>query len=197
MSPSQSPELKLAELPCVLGIDSGFASAGYAIVGLDRDSLHVHTLGVVRTAASAKKLKVKAADDNMRRGREITSQYHPFLTPRVIAICMESPSLPRNASTSFKMGIFYGIVAALVEIYDVPVVQVSPQALKKGVCGKSTASKEEIARALDLRFSRSFTDELVQRGIPAGMHEHAYDALGTIVASEDSEVLRLARRMGR
>jgi Holliday junction resolvasome RuvABC endonuclease subunit len=180
----------------VLGLDSGFAASGYAVVEL-ADPLVPIALGVIRTAASAKKLKVKAADDNMRRGREITKLINPTIRSNIVAICMEAPSLPRNASTSFKLGIYYGIIASLSEMHDVPVVQVTPQALKKGVCGKATASKDEIARALDLRFSRNFADELVQRGIPAGMHEHAYDALGTIVASEDSEVLRLARRMGR
>lgn len=187
---------KSHETPVVLGIDPGFAAVGFAVVEL-AEPLNVLKLGVWRTN---KKRMVKAADDSMRRGREVSAGIIThFIDPKIsiAVICIEGVSLPRNASTSFKLGMCYGVIAALAEIHGFPVIQVSPQELKKAVCGNSTASKEEIAAALDVRFGRSFAPELVQHGFPAGVHEHAYDALGSVVAGMNSEVFRLVRRLVR
>jgi Holliday junction resolvasome RuvABC endonuclease subunit len=178
----------------VLGIDTGFAACGYSRVELSLDSEDVQSAGVVRTAKSSHKQDYKAADDNIRRGREIAQTLIP-LGEGVVALCVESPSLPRNASTSFKLGICYGILCCLTEFLAVPVVMVSPQELKKGVCGDPKASKADIAAAIDQRFSRDFGAELIQRGIPKGAHEHAYDAIGAVISSFDTEIVRMARRM--
>jgi crossover junction endodeoxyribonuclease RuvC len=178
----------------VLGVDTGFAACGYSRIELGLDSEEVLAFGVIRTAKSPNKRGFKAADDNIRRGREIAQMLIP-VGQGVDVLCVEAPSLPRNASTSFKLGICYGILCCLLEVLAVPVVMVSPQELKKGVCGNPKASKEDIAAALDQRFSRDFGAELIQGGIPRGMHEHAYDSIGAVISSLDTEVIRMARRM--
>jgi hypothetical protein len=89
----------------------------------------------------------------------------------------------------------WGVICSISELTDVPILQVSPMALKREICGKKTATKEEVAEALNERFGRDFGAELLDNGFPASVHEHPYDALGAIVACLDDEVLRIARRL--
>jgi len=175
----------------VLGIDSGFANCGYARIELGLDTEDVLALGVIRTE---KKSNVPAWSDNTRRAREITRLLLP-VSEGVEAICSEAPSLPRNASTSFKLGICYGVLSCLAEIRNIPVVMVSPQELKKRLCGKGTATKDDVAAAVDQRFGRDFGAELLQSGVPKGAHEHPYDAIGAVISCLNSEVIQMARRL--
>jgi len=178
----------------VLGLDPGFASFGYAVVDIALDGETVHTLGVLRTQASAAKRGVRATDDSWRRARELSGALLP-LVDGVQVVCVEAPSLPRNASTTFKMGLAYGALVSIVEAARTPTVMVTPQELKKAVSGRSSASKGDVAAALDRRFGRDFAAELIKRGVPRTFHEHAYDAVGAVVACLGSEVLHMARRM--
>ena len=181
----------------VLGIDPGFASLGFALADVHGNGvagLDVVTLGVVRTEKSDAKRAVLAADDNLRRARELTRVLTP-LFEGVQVVCAESMSFPRNSSAAAKVAMCWGVVASLAEQRDIPIVQVSPKELKKTVCGDAAASKEMVQKALDGLLGRVFSTELLGNGVPAGLHEHAYDALGTIVAARNSEVLRLIRRL--
>ena len=178
----------------VLGIDPGLASLGYALVELTSEDVIVLSMGCVRTKKTDAKRKVRASDDNIERIREVFRNLYP-LTDGIMAICSESQSWPRNASACAKVGMAWGVIGALSELMDVPILQVSPQQLKKVVCGDGTASKAEVAAALNTRFGRDFSIELVENGVPSSAHEHPYDALGAIVSCLDDEVLRLARRL--
>jgi crossover junction endodeoxyribonuclease RuvC len=178
----------------VLGIDPGFASLGYAVVELEEENLIPLQLGVVRTEKSNTKANVLASDDNVRRIREISGTIYTLMEGK-LAICTESQSWPRNASASAKVGMAWGALAGFSEILDIPLLQVSPMGLKKAVTGNKGATKEQVMAALNERFGRDFAAELVKQGVPASQHEHAYDALGAVVAMENSETFRLARRM--
>jgi crossover junction endodeoxyribonuclease RuvC len=176
-----------------LGIDPGFASLGYALVDVSVSEVVVGSLGVITTEKSNKKQNVLASSDNLRRARELARLLQPLVQEAGV-ICVEAMSFPRNASAAAKVAMSWGVLACLSELSDVPIVQVSPKELKQAVCGDATASKEKVAEALDRRFARSFGAELVGRGVAKSLHEHAYDALGTVVASLSSEVLRALRR---
>lgn len=181
----------------VLGLDTGLATFGYALVELSRDgTITPLRMGVVRTEKDARKNTVLATEDNLRRARVVAGVLEELVSVhRVRMLTAESMSLPRNASASAKIGMAWGIVAALSERYDLPLAQVSPQVLKKAVCPAiKGASKDEIQDALCARFHTTNLRALVA-GLPKGMHEHPFDALGTIVACSDGEILRLARRM--
>lgn len=183
----------------VLGVDPGFANIGYAVVVLHPDGTEVPThMGVFRTDKSNAKQKVFASDDNLRRAREIYRFLRDLLRDGphgpVRAICAETMSYPRNSATAAKMSMCWGVLAGLSEEFDIPVLQATPQGLKKNVAGKKTASKTGIQRALYKLYGKDVLKELCS-GTPASCLEHPYDALGAVVACRDSEVLRLARRM--
>lgn len=183
----------------VLGVDPGFASTGAAVVRLTPDGkAQPLILRVLRTEKASKKANVFASEDNVFRSRTIYRQLKALaLDPAygpVKAICAETMSFPRNAGTAAKMAMCWGVISGLAEEFDIPIIQATPQGLKKVVAGAKTASKEDIQRALEKLFGREKLEALCV-DIPASFQEHPFDALGAVVACSDSEVLRLARRM--
>ena len=178
----------------VLGVDPGFSSLGWCRFALGKtpEQDHVLGMGVIRTEKVNKKVKVLASNDNHRRICEIFKQLFP-LTEGITFFTAESQSWPRNAASSAKVGMSWGVISSLSELRQIPLLQMSPQALKKAVCDKKTASKQEIADALVARYGIVIDDVL--KGIPSGQHEHAFDALGSVHAALGSEEVKLVRQM--
>lgn len=194
----------------VMGMDPGFSSFGWAVVGMepgvatrrfngglhDIPGLLTKTCGVIRTKKSAKKLNTKATSDNVERSRFIARELGALLDRwRPVAVCAESFSPPRSSSVAAKVALAWGVLVCLCEARDIPIVLLSPQEVKKDLAGKRDASKEEVAQAL--RGLCLLDDAVHLAGIPKGEHEHPIDAIACVVAGRDSEPLRMARQMGR
>ncbi len=202
----------------ILGIDPGFASLGYAVLNLDATGPTVATLGVLRTAKTDKKHRVLAADDNVRRCRELALPLAQLMlsgavgyvappagvagfvermrtTSTLSLVCAEKMSFPRNASAAAKMAMSWGMIVAYLHHHGLPLIQASPQDVKRRVTGSSSASKEEVQKALIKRFGRGLLRML--KGIPEGQHEHAFDALAAAVACLDSEEGRIVQTLAR
>ncbi len=83
----------------------------------------------------------------------------------------------------------FGVIAAVAQRHGLPVVQASPQQVKKALCGRRDASKMDVKGALERRYS----------GLPwppqQTLVEHAADALAAAVACLEHQVVRMARRM--
>ena len=183
--------------PLLLGIDPGLAHLGYALVEVKSEGFEVvRTLdGVVmdciETSKSHKKLAVKASDDNTKRARFMFDHLHQIFkeADQIRAICVEAMSYPRNSSASHKMGVSWGLVVALSCLYGVPIVQASPQEIKDVVCGNKQASKDDVQRALSQQF------QVPLDTWTKGRREHPFDALGAVLACQDSEVIRMVRNL--
>lgn len=174
----------------VCGVDPGFASIGYSIVELLPQGERVVALGVIRTQKSTKKQHVLACEDNFSRAREIAVALRRLVAVHGIrAICAEAMSFPRQASVAAKIAMVWGILADLTADQNLPLVQPTPQQIKKALCGKASASKTEVEAAVRARYRG-----LDLTGIPSGQHEHVFDSLAAVVASLDSEVLRALRQ---
>ena len=78
---------------------------------------------------------------------------------------------------------------------QLPLVQLSPQGIKKKLCGKNSATKEEIRGVLLERYSGAF--DAFMSSVPKGQWEHGFDAASSIVATLDSDVLRAVRGLVR
>lgn len=183
----------------VLGLDPGFANIGYAVVLLNPSgTLTPVNMGVLRTEKSDAKRNSLASDDNVRRAREIHGFLRDLLRDGphglVRAICAETMSFPRSSSVAAKMAMCWGVIAALSAEFDIPVLQATPQGLKLKVSGAKTASKDDVQKALEHTFGRRKLADLC-KGTPPSLQEHPFDALGSVLACSDSEVLRVARRM--
>jgi len=199
----------------VLGIDPGFASLGFALLELGgpRDGSGlvpdlVIKIGVIRTTKTDKKQKVLSADDNTRRCRELARALRALFVIGAPArgagvaalfeagdvvrlVCAEKMSFPRNASAAAKVAMTWGLIMGHVDLHDLPLLQASPQDVKKRVTGNASASKEDIERAMVKKFGRGLYRML--KGVPPGQHEHAFDALASAVACLDSDEARIVR----
>lgn len=180
----------------VLGIDPGLANMGLCVVELKPRTEEVVFLEVLTTEKSNKKQNILVSSDTFRRCREMAASLNRVLVqqnPSIIAV--ESMSFPRNASSAAKTAVTWGIIGTLAELYDLPVVQASPQEIKKCLCGKRTASKLDVQAELKLHFPDAF-QSFVER-YPQSKHEHGFDAVGVVFACLSSEVVRMARGMSR
>ena len=94
----------------------------------------------------------------------------------------------------------WGILIDLCHVYQLPMVQGSPQEIKKALCNDKSASKEDVRRALEALYPDEF--EPFKARYPAkkpprpnGQWEHGFDAIGAVVTCLDSDVIRMARGM--
>jgi crossover junction endodeoxyribonuclease RuvC len=182
-----------ASLPTVVGLDPGFASCGYAIVRLESEGEQLVGCGVIHTAKTDRKQHVLACDDNFRRAREIVHALVALIeSRRPVAICAEAMSFPRQSSVAAKMAMTWGAIAALTVQYRLPLVQPTPQTIKKKLCGVASASKQDVQNAVKRHF-----DGRASVNVLKTEEEHVYDAMGAILASLDGEVLRMARQLVR
>lgn len=188
----------------VLSTDPGFAAMGLTLVKLDRDPAHdeILTLQVFRTQKSNKKQKVLAAEDNVRRGRDLVRMVYPWLDKRygsdLVAICAEAMSFPRNSSAAAKLAMAWGMILTFAELHHLPILQASPKEIKKSTTGRGSASKDEVEEALKIKYGLTEGNKLMEefsRSVPASAREHAWDALGAFVACQESDTIRLARKM--
>jgi crossover junction endodeoxyribonuclease RuvC len=174
----------------VLGIDPGFSNIGIAVV--DTITMSPKKLLLFTTEKSSKKSNVLATGDNFRRSKEIyvgIKQQIVEWSPKVLAL--ESMSFPRNASVAAKMAYAWGVVAAIASETGIPVVQVTPQGLKKHLTDKNNASKEEIQEALFNKYGEALLLEAGLNDIAKGGWEHPLDALGAVLAASKSEIFSL------
>ena len=185
----------MSRLVCVLGVDPGFASLGYAILRLGSQGEALDAAGVIRTSASDKKRKILATDDNARRCREIARELDGlFERWQPAVICAESMSFPRNAATAAKMAMSWGVLIAYSHSRGCPIVQASPQEVKLALTRTKTASKDDVAKAVRARYKNAgklLTD------LPESLHEHANDAVASAVACLESDAVRFLRGLAR
>lgn len=177
----------------VLGIDPGFASIGFALVEILPEGERVVEVRVVHTDKSDKKRKVRASDDNLRRAQEIYRCFDEILHVGVRAICAESMSFPRHATNAAKVAMCWGVLASQAAAKGLPVLQASPQEIKKTLTGVRSASKEAVQEALRARYPRQL--DTFHAKSRKGDLEHGYDAVGAVVACLDSDVIHLLRRL--
>ncbi|MDY0001408.1 MAG: crossover junction endodeoxyribonuclease RuvC [Polyangia bacterium] len=172
----------------ILGIDPGFAALGLARLEVNSLVERAEALAVVRTAKSARKAEVLATSDNARRLAELVDAIAPLMEG-VVCIAMEAQSWPRHAGSAVKVALAHGAVIAMARERGIPLVQVSPQDLKRRVTGSRTASKAEVQAALERRFGPLAWPS------PASIVGHAADALGAALCATGHPAVMMQRRL--
>lgn len=195
----------MIEQVSILGLDTGLAHFGYAAisfrVGDPSPSLGITpdgdpVFGVTLTDKSDKKRQVASTDDNIRRCRELVPPLLRLLQDscshlNVRALAVESMSYPRNSAVVAQIGLAFGVVATLSEIFNLPIVQLSPKEIKKRLCRNGSASKAEVEKAVVGLYPGTV-------GLVApGVKEHPYDALAVAHASLDTDIIRMVRQIVR
>ena len=154
--------------------------------------MRVTMFGVMHTEKSAKKRQILEVDDGLRRARELAEFLRRLVASgRTVAICAESLSISVGWSNGVaaKMGIIWGVIASLSEATGIPVIQGSPQDVKKAVCRVKTATKEEVQEAV----VRLYPEVVGMRSGPKGAWEHAHDAVAMGHLALSSDVVKMAR----
>lgn len=179
-----------------LGLDPGQAEAGYAVVRLDpTGGTSVLKMGVIETKPSDRKQRsVRAVDDNARRTREIGDALDEVMFGIAIdAIMVEAFSHPPNASSAAKVALVFGAVIEIARSYKLALLQATPQEIKKAVVGRAAASKGDVAAALAHAYGEQLVADLLE-DVAESKRDHAFDALGAVVACLDTDEVRLLRR---
>lgn len=174
----------------VLGLDPGFASVGWAVFNVTSEDLHFVAGGVFHTKKNVEKRAVLACEDNFVRARELAQMLRNAIDAfEIRAVCAEAMSFPRHASNAAKMALCWGVIADVTLHLDLPVMQPTPQKIKKTLCGAISASKEEVEAVVKDRGVRE------PISLKKGEREHFYDACAAVLACRDSEVFRLLRKV--
>jgi Holliday junction resolvasome RuvABC endonuclease subunit len=192
----------------ILGLDPGFTNLGWCVAIYNPGALgpwgglSVHSMGCIETKKDPR--KVLASVDNVRRAQAITRQLRGIIWGQardsdgepvrlVDAIAIEAMSFPPNASSAAKMSLCWGVISAVSHLWQMPMIQASPQDIKESVTGSRKASKALMETTLSERYPE--VSKLLE-DTRASRREHPYDALGAIVASLGSEVMKMGVSRG-
>lgn len=182
----------------ILGIDPGLANMGWCIASYTQEAgLSVQLMGCIETKKDQR--KVLTSVDNTKRTQSVFEQLlglmwaeeegQPVLL--VDAIAAEEVSYPRNSSSAAKMSLSWAAAACAASLGHLPIVHASPKDIKEAVTGSRKASKGQVQSILVSMYPE--TVEALS-GVPEGRREHPYDALGAIVASLGSEVVKMGAK---
>lgn len=172
----------------VLGIDCGFGSMGWAVANFSSGALSPTLCGVITTEKSTKKQNVKATEDNIKRAQILYTKLLGLISENQVGIiATETMSWPRNAGIVAKMGIAWGTIACAASQFNLPIVQASPMEIKRQVTGDGKASKERMIETIHRRYP------YLSLPHQTGLQEHAVDAVGAIIACQDSELMKWVR----
>jgi crossover junction endodeoxyribonuclease RuvC len=171
----------------IIGIDAGFASLGWAVVDIGESVLTPIMCGVIRTEKATKKVQVRSSEDNIKRAQVIYKNLVAIIGgSSVKLIATESMSWPRNAGVVAKMGIVWGVIASVAEVYNLPVIQSSPMEIKRKVTGDGKSNKERMIAEIRQRFPT------LSWPTQETLHEHVADAVGAVIACQESEYVKWA-----
>ena len=124
----------------ILGIDPGTVVMGYGLIGINRKTAHIISLGVV---------KLDKLDDHAVRLKRIferttalIDQYHPD------ELAIEAPFFGKNVQSMLKLGRAQGVAIAAALSRELVIHEYSPKKIKQSITGNGNAAKEQVAAML-------------------------------------------------
>jgi Holliday junction resolvasome RuvABC endonuclease subunit len=154
--------------------------------------------GAFITKPSTKKKHIFAGDDNRRRTEEIAKLLAKLLAPDegpIAIVCAEEFVYHRGIKASAKVGLAWGSLITRVSDRRLPLLTASPQDIKVATHGNQSATKLQVEAGLVVRYGSALRAHV--KDLAASHHEHAYDAIGAIVACLGSNEIRLARQAAK
>lgn len=176
----------------LLGFDPGYRRFGVAVASVLGRTVRFEAVRVVSTERG----EGKRTADMRGRMEVIALALAEACTADVVALCIEAGAPPfgrTQTSVLTGLGRARGLVDMLAAVMRLPVVELSPMALKKGVTGNHLASKQEVEAEMQVRFPEL---KALWPRLEAD-HQHAADAAGAIVAGLHSDNVREAIRARR
>ena len=165
----------------VMGVDPAFRNTGWVHMQLGDSSERIQAVGLVRTKKTDKKMRILESDDRHRCCNEIAMALNSAIDVFVPHyICAEALVGSKGAAAATMQGMAWGVLSAITAVRKIPVFTVSPQGMKKALCGSKSASKEDIENAVKARYPNAAG--IVGSINPPGAREHVYDAIGVVIA---------------
>lgn len=169
--------LKGVRILCILGIDPGIATIGFAVLNANQNQLQLQTCGVITTPAHtslSSRLSRIYSDMN-----ELILQFRPD------AVSIEELFFNTNITTGIAVAHGRGVILLSCEQANIPISEYTPLQVKQAVAGYGRADKKQVmemvrricslktvprpddaadAVALAICHARSVTSLLNQRG---------------------------------
>ncbi len=160
----------------ILGIDPGTRFLGYGLIHIQRDKVTILQYGVLNltkyTTQGAKFLKIH---------ERVLGIIEEFL-PDEIAI--ESPFFGKNVQSMLKLGRVQGMVMSLAFSKSIPIAEYEPKKVKQSVTGNGNASKEQVAKMVEviggIQLDSKLFDATDALGIAICHHFHNNNITSTI-----------------
>jgi len=160
----------------ILSLDVGFRNTGWVVFDLDGK---IVDCGVLMTEKNKKHIRV--ADDYATRAAKLAIGLKNIVLKYEIKLVVGE--LPvggaQSARAMIQMGMANAVVAAVCAILDIPADWATPNEVKLAVCGKRSATKDEMMEQVcKLYPSYQFPKQKNQ-------FEHIADAVGAYLALKD------------
>ena len=180
-------------MPVAMCIDPGFSRSGVVFIDVAADSL-VH-FALVETERSSKKSNVRGADDFAERSMLMFRELTRLMCDQCPdALIVEMPTLgAKSASAMRALSLASGIISSFIESTGLPYERVTPDAVKKALCGSRTASKSQMCDAaakLHPQLRKAYASKRSADGW-GGDFEHVADAVGVYMAAKSGSLVRL------
>lgn len=126
----------------ILGIDPGTRYLGYGLIRITKDKVYVLQYGVLNLTKyftqGAKFLKIH------ERVMGIVEEFMPD------EIAIESPFFGKNVQSMLKLGRVQGMVMSISFSKGIPITEYEPKKVKQSVTGNGNASKEQVAKMVEI-----------------------------------------------
>lgn len=133
---------------CVIGIDPGLNITGYGIVVRTGNDVKLVEAGVIRLPRSNNGNLAERLESLFNELRRVIEEFRPQ------AMCLEEVySHAEYPRTAVLMGHARGVICLAARLSGIPVVGFSAKRIKQSVTGNGNASKLQVQRAVQSRFS--------------------------------------------
>lgn len=141
----------------ILGIDPGSTVMGYAVV----DAGESGSSSGAPSFLVAGVIDVSKYGDHYRRLGVLLSRVEQLLgSYNPVEVAIEAPFYGVNAQSMLKLGRAQGVAIAAVIRGGLPITEYAPRQVKLCVTGSGKASKEQVARVLQLMYPDAGLDAL-------------------------------------
>ncbi|MCL2066678.1 MAG: crossover junction endodeoxyribonuclease RuvC [Treponema sp.] len=147
----------------IIGIDPGLASTGWGVLDCSGGKIKYIDHGNIETKAGAP--RAERLFIIMKCFRSILDDYKPGKA------AIETLYFGRNVSSAIPVAEARGIISAILAERGIPILELTPNAIKKGVVGLVKADKMQIQQMVKLILG---LDEIPKP-------DHAADALGAAI----------------
>lgn len=182
----------------IIGVDGGLAHIGIADLELTRTAnalrMDLRDGVVVETKPMARKHGVRKSDDNMRRAREVAAVLRAYVLgmgtkdglQRAQLLVYEAQSFGMKGNIAARQaGTAFGVIAAVAQVFDLPMLCVTPGDIKHAVCPDiRKASKDDVIAAVETMWPN------VEWPRKRDNWEHLADAIAAAWACRDDEIVR-------